>query len=351
MQRRALLPALLSAIVSVATGCSDVGTCDDPLRGRTPVKMGNQVMYAGQAIMLASCAAGCHSSLATGKARAVAPEGLDFDLTPAAGGFAIRGLDGNVKAVQLKSTDVAGLRERQRTIYEEREMIWDQVDNGLMPPADHFKASVTSIVRFMFGSGGSCPSGTELTGFGEAKTELRKWLACGTPIIETNSSELPFEPASAKADAGTVDEAAGALAYSGAVGFQVPACDVSGAEPGEPPTFEQVYANVLKSPVCTGCHGGIVPMGGFDLSTKDATYMKLLGANGQGGATSCSAAENPRPFVKPNDPAGSYLIAKLGGLGSGTACGTYGVMPPNSQGVSAADLNLVRQWILAGAQP
>jgi hypothetical protein len=309
-------------------------------------------MYAGQAILLASCASGCHSSTVTGKARAGAPQGLDFDLAPASSGFAVRGTDGNVVAVQLRSADVAGLRRRQREIFEQRELIWDQVDNGLMPPADNFKNNVTNIARFMFGAGGSCPSGAKLAGFGEAKQELRKWLACSTPIIETNSAELPHVPVSPTSDAGAWDEAAGGIAYSGAVGFQFPACAITGGDDGGmSPTFEQVYANVLMNPVCIGCHSGISPMGGFDLSTQAGAYTKLLGANGQGGMTSCSAAENPRPFVKPNDPAGSYLIAKLGGAGSGTACGTYGVMPPDTQGVSGAELELVRQWILAGAPP
>jgi hypothetical protein len=349
MQRRALwFGSLFSAASTLAAGCNDLGTCDDPLNGRTPVKVGPEVMYAGQAIMNASCAGGtCHSSTAKGESRQGAPEGLDFDLALAPPGAVIPGADGGVLAVQLNNVDVAGLRNRQRKIFDERELVWEQIDKGLMPPSDDFKSKVTSIARFMFGSDGSCPAGTNLGSFTDAKKELRNWLACGTPIVETNSSSLPFVPVSPTSDAGAPEKAAGAIAYAGAVGYQFPACGATGGEAGVAPTFEQIYTNVLMkgSNLCVGCHTGSAFMGNFDMSTADIAYTELLGMSGMGGTTDC--ATNPRPMVKPSDAAGSYLIAKFGGTDAGAACGSP--MPLGSTGLNAADLQLVRDWIAGGA--
>jgi hypothetical protein len=350
MQRRALwFGSLFSAASTLAAGCNDLGTCDDPLSGRTPVKVaGPEIMYAGQAIMNASCAGGtCHSSNAKGASRQGAPEGLDFDLALAPAGAVIPGPDGGVVAVQLNNVDVAGLRNRQRKIFDERELVWEQIDKGLMPPADDFKSKVTSIARFMFGSDGSCPAGTNLESFTDAKKELRNWLACGTPIVETNSASLPFVPVSPSSDAGAPEKAAGAIAYAGAVGYQFPACGATGGEAGAAPTFEQIYTNVLMkgSNLCVGCHTGSSFMGNFDMSTIDIAYTELLGMSGMGGTTDC--ATNPRPMVKPSDAAGSYLIAKFGGTDAGAACGSP--MPLGSTGLNAADLQLVRDWIAGGA--
>jgi hypothetical protein len=340
---------LFAAFTALALGCNDLGTCDDPLNGRTPVKVGPDIMYAGQAIMLVSCAAGCHQSTAKGAARAGAPEGLDFDLALAPAGATIPGPDGGVVGVQLNNLDVAGLRSRQRKVFDERELIWEQVDKGLMPPTDSFKAAISNVLTFMFGADSSaCPAGMPLGTFDQAgKVELRKWLSCGTPIVETNSAMLPFVSVPPTSDAGAPEKALGALAYAGAVGYQIPACGApGGGDGGMGATFDQVYNNVLlkASYACVGCHNS-TPIGGIDLTTSaDIAYRNLLGADGQGADPICATATTVQ--VKPGDPAGSFFYTKLGG--GGTLCGTLMPPPPSPQ-ISAADLELVRAWIAAGA--
>lgn len=349
MQRRALwFGSVFSAVAALGAGCNDLGTCDDPLNGRTPVKVGSDIMYAGQAIINGSCAGGiCHASTAKGETRQGAPQGLDFDLFPAPAGAPIMA-DGGIVGVQLNNLDVAGLRSRQRKVFDERELIWQQVDKGLMPPTDAFKAAVGNILKFMFGAdNSSCPAGPGLGTFDQAgKEELRKWLACGTPIVETNSSSLPFVPVPQTSDAGAPEKALGALAYAGAVGYQIPACGPGGGGDGGPePTFDQVYNNVLLkgSYACMGCHNS-APIGGVDLTTSaDIAYRNLLG-DGQGATPICATATTVQ--VKPGDPAGSFFYTKLGG--GGTLCGTLMPPPPSPQ-ISAEDLELVRRWIAAGA--
>src|SRR5688500_7897877 len=98
MQRRVpsapTLITLLAGLSALTAGCNDLGTCDDPARGRRTVKTGSgpdQVMYAGQAIMQRSCATGCHSSKTSGGGRQGAPAGLNFDLAPIESGDPIIG--------------------------------------------------------------------------------------------------------------------------------------------------------------------------------------------------------------------------------------------------------------------
>jgi hypothetical protein len=349
MQRRAFWSvSLLTAGALFSAACNDLGTCDDPARGRSTIKYGSKgVIYTGQAILLTSCANNvCHSSVAKGDARKGAPEGLDFDLRPIsdpAPGPVVMGPDGGIVAVQVDALQVAGLRARQRKVFDEREDIWEQVERGLMPPDDAFE-NLAQVFRTMFSADGACPMGMPLGTLDNAKEELRKWLACGTPIVEASSSLLPFaQPA---ASAGPEERAAGAAAYAGATGYQYPECaGGSGGDGGTAPSFTDIYNGILAGPSygCLGCHGTGIAMGGFDIGTIDKAYTTLLGANGQGGATTCTT--NPAPFVRPSDPTNSYLVTKLGG--SGALCGDR--MPLGMNGISASDLDQLRQWIMAGA--
>jgi hypothetical protein len=347
MRRSAIWAAsALSAVGLLAAGCNDLGTCDDPAKGRTTVEFGRGVAYTGQAILLTSCAAGCHLSTAKGDARRGAPAGLDFDLAPItnpAPGPAVTA-DGGVVGVQVDAQQIAGLRARQRKVFDEREAIWEQVDKGLMPPLPTFK-NLMNIFRTRFATDASCTRGESLGDLDKAKADFRNWLACGTPIVETFSNLLPYgQPAGMD----PADTAAGAAAYAGSTGYQYPECK-SDVGPGGP-TFEQIYNNILASPVysCTpACHGTGVAMGNFDIGTIDTAYTVLLGANGQGGATTCPGVVPV--YVKPNDPGASYLVAKLGGGGTLCPAPNNALMPLGSSGISAADLDLLRQWIMAGA--
>jgi hypothetical protein len=88
-----------------------------------------------------------------------------------------------------------------------------------------------------------------------------------------------------------------------------------------------------------GCHGSTRPAEGLDLSTASAGYANLVDQpSGQ-----CSS----RLRVKRNDVANSYLINKL--LGAGMCFGSQ--MPKAGGGLSAAELDVVRAWILSNAPP
>jgi hypothetical protein len=342
MQRSAARFASQLGLISVlAAGCSEgVGTCEDPAGGRQTAAFGRGVAYVGQAILTSSCASGCHSSLAKGEARQGAPASLDFDLAPITNptpGPALTGSTGAIVGVQVDAAQLAGLRSRQRKVFDERDDIWEQVEKGLMPPGGGL---ALNVVRTVFGADGACTGMGNLANDTQAKQDLRNWLACGAPVVEASSALLPYVP-----PANQVEQlASGAAAYSGSVGYQYPECKMDVGPGG--PTFQQVYNTVLSSATygCTSsasCHGTGAAI--FDIGTIDKAYTLLLGPNGQGGAQSCGT--NPAPYVKPGDPVGSYLVAKLNG--GGAFC--LSPMPLGGTPVSPADLDLLRQWITAGA--
>ena len=88
-----------------------------------------------------------------------------------------------------------------------------------------------------------------------------------------------------------------------------------------------------KSCATSGCHGGMRPSQGIDLSTAPKLESTLIGqTSGQ-----CAS----KLLVAPGDPAASYLVNKLTGMGM---CGGS-QMPKGATPLSAAELDTVRAWI------
>ena len=103
-----------------------------------------------------------------------------------------------------------------------------------------------------------------------------------------------------------------------------------------PDQFADVQNNIL-TPNCavSGCHTTASSIGGLDLSAG-SSFASLVDV--------ASSADSSIKRVKPGDPDNSYLMQKL--LGSVDA-GQQ--MPPGGPGLSESDIELVRDWIRAGA--
>ena len=237
---RTLFAMLLSSFVHAA-GCGDeVGPCDDVQDGEDTVLVGNTVQFGGQAIMNLACAS-CHSSQAKGAARRGAPAGLDFDLLPLdpddpalTDGTTVNAAGQTL--VKLKPTSVAGLRQRQRRVFEDRETIFQQVKDGMMPPPGGEFDVFRSLARIV-GTTNTSPCQADVGAFAplsrkSSRDVLRKWLACRAPIVEINSSnKVKTKPEGldllvGTSDAGVAPDAGVTFVQAaGLAGYQYEVCE------------------------------------------------------------------------------------------------------------------------------
>lgn len=124
------------------------------------------------------------------------------------------------------------------------------------------------------------------------------------------------------------------------------------------PTFTNVYQSIIGAR-CTGCHrpgGGGVTVGMLDMSTPAAAYANLVGVNAQGvgGGTSgvtCASAMPALVRVVPNDFEASLLFNKVHSKQANVPvrCGSPMPTPANAPSLTAAQVDLIRAWIAAGA--
>ena len=101
-------------------------------------------------------------------------------------------------------------------------------------------------------------------------------------------------------------------------------------------TLESIQANVFTK-FCAECHAGPAAPLGLRLDTVANSYNLLVGQN--------SVEVNSLLRVSPNDPDNSYLIQKL----EGTAA-VGGQMPLGNPALPQATIDVIRQWIIDGAQ-
>ncbi len=105
-------------------------------------------------------------------------------------------------------------------------------------------------------------------------------------------------------------------------------------DPDDEVTFSQVQAIFNSSCAVSGCHAGSSPTGSMDLSAGVA-YANIVNV---------ASVQNPAlSRITPNDPENSYLFRKL------TGTNISGNRMPLGGTLSAAQIDLVRDWIEAGA--
>jgi len=108
---------------------------------------------------------------------------------------------------------------------------------------------------------------------------------------------------------------------------------------GPPPLtadFQSIQANVF-TPICTKCHIGAGAPQGLQLDA-DHSYALLVGV---------ASAEQPTVMrVAPGSPDNSYIIRKL----QNTSGISGGQMPLGGPYLPQSTIDVIRQWITAGAQ-
>jgi mono/diheme cytochrome c family protein len=130
-----------------------------------------------------------------------------------------------------------------------------------------------------------------------------------------------------------------ALACNGDTDTSTDDTDTDTGATVEGPPLSQVYDDVLVSCAFAGCHGLGSASGsnGLEFSDASSAHAALVGV--------ASAGAPSETFVIAGNPDGSYLVKKLENA-SGI---TGGPMPPPAGGLDPAQIQLVRDWIAAGA--
>jgi hypothetical protein len=108
---------------------------------------------------------------------------------------------------------------------------------------------------------------------------------------------------------------------------------------GPPPLtadFDSIQQNVF-TPICTGCHAGAAAPLGLQL-TAGVSYAQLVGVP--------SVEVTSLLRVAPGDPDPSYLVQKIEGTAE-----VGDRMPQGGPPLPQATIDVIRQWIVDGAQP
>jgi hypothetical protein len=308
------------------------GACDDEAARAVVYDAAGRAMYAGQAILTGSCAGGgnfCHSSSALD--RYGVPAGLDFDAFPL--------------AVAATTTDDAALAELvriQAQIHRNRNAIWSTVVGGSMPPGGagstvvvHNHAWVTNPADVTTDT----PLATLETP--EGREILRNWLACGSPLIERWTAYLP-------SDCDTNRDCASGLCTAGeceAAGDVVPRLE----RPLEP-NWHSIYLQVIEPNCITpGCHA---PDPGndnaisadLDLTDEAMSYANLIDVEASVDGEGAVCGGDGWVRIEPGSPDDSLFVHKLEEMTP--ECGDQ---MPFGQAIDAAQITVIREWIMAGA--
>ncbi|NOY91100.1 MAG: hypothetical protein GXP55_07790 [Deltaproteobacteria bacterium] len=320
------LPGLLLVLLGstpLALGCLPSLGAPDSEAARVVVfvadgPLAGQPAFAGQALMRSSCgdARFCHSPDAdnsAGDARFGTPAGLNFDVSPA--------------CAQGESCDaqVERLKVNQRRTYRWREAIYQQVDEGYMPPGRVGSEIVASSTSYSYADGTPVP-GLDTP---EGKQILRTWLGAGSPVVERFAPAVASVPAGADCADGTIGDCKYGLA--------------TGPAPVVEATWTSIYTQIIH-PLCgVRCHGTSAPdyrsTTRLDLSTQRIAYDQMVGVAATG--NTCAGAGS---HVLPGD-SGNSLLVNL--MGSSPRCGVR--MPQGGPFLTDTQLAVVAEWIDAGA--
>lgn len=317
---------MLCALLLVVSGCAQsVGESCNEDRARTIVyDEGGSPAYAGQAMLITSCAGGgsfCHADSAMN--RYGAPFGMNFDPTLA---DSARFGDPSIGANHLYQAQLAS--------HHFRDSIYTQVVTGAMPPGT--LGTSTSRAPYRVYASATDTVGTELPSLrsAEGREMLRNWLACGSPVVEATTAPLPV-PCSTNRDCALTHRCDTAHNECFGVGA------ITDARAVTMPHWSSIYATVL-APSCalSICHGtaGAALSGNLDLSTSATAYAALVGVPAS--VASCGTR------IVAGDPATSEFVAKLEGT---QALGTCGDTMPLGGMLSPTTIGIIRTWITNGA--
>jgi hypothetical protein len=170
-------------------------------------------------------------------------------------------------------------------------------------------------------------------------------VGCGDPALVPGASEAPEPGATTPAeDADAGADTKDALADAGVLDA-APGNEGGAPIDAGPPTWSNVYANVLYfSCAWGGCHGGLKPSAGLDLSSKSGAYAALV--NRSPSDTGLCGLYKEYKLVEPGDHAKSILWTKLS---HPPMCGNPMPYGPTTKRLPQWKIDLLAAWIDSGA--
>ena len=108
-----------------------------------------------------------------------------------------------------------------------------------------------------------------------------------------------------------------------------------------PVAFSEVHMILAARCAFPGCHSGSTAPGGLDMATPALAHLNLVNTEAAGPACGGMGAR-----VIPGDAEGSIFYSKI--ADPEPLCGSR--MPLGGRALSADEVDLVRRWILSGAQ-
>ncbi len=312
---------LVSAATLLCLACAcnpvDLGQCDEESAQEVYFDLSGFPAYGGQALTQTTCGNGsvCHSQSANSELRVGAPGDLDFDMVGS------RTSDDTVP----DTDDIASLRRGRTKVFDHRFAIFEEVENGTMPPGRAGEEAVAEL-SYLNTDGDPLPALASKKG----RDMLKNWLSCGAPVVERTSDSGPGRPE-------------GAMCPGGEVGD----CYVRSSAQVVNPTWQDIYTKVFV-PQCVDCHssGGVdfVEESQLDLGSAAVAYAALVGMASAG--QDCASSGTTR--VVAGNPDDSLLIHKVDGS---TTAGdpVCGDPMPTGTALSSQHIAAIRQWIQDGA--
>jgi hypothetical protein len=360
--RPRLFEQLATALLALTgAGCrAELGECDQFAATQVVfLDTGNAAsgnngipMYAGQALMHATCGTGqfCHTQDASAVERYGVPDGLYFDVQ--------YGCDEG--PCETDEEGIERLSTNQAIILEYAREILTSVRNGRMPPggtgdriveqAGHFRIIDVARAETFSLYSQSLPCDHPLTscapgetsqevdtpllpavGTREGNEVLRNWLACGAPVVESNTSDVASPP-------GSSCSVGSGVGHAGDCIYRIMQDPVPPAA-----NWAAIYDGVI-GPLCgESCHGAGTPNfideSQLDLSSAQLAYDSIVGEDAKG-----EACAGMGTLVAPGDADASLFIDKLT---RDPSCGDP--MPSRGAILPEEVLAPIRAWIEAGA--
>jgi hypothetical protein len=233
---------------------------------------------------------------------------------------------------------------------------------GATPPASTMPAAGSGTAAGAGTSGGTSTAGrtgattSPATGAAAGGTATGTTTGSATGAAGSSTGAAGSSTGAATGSAGAATGSAGAKASggaagaAGATGAAAGGGAAGGAAAGGAVTFTKVHEEVLTGAGCAvgSCHGNASGSSKLGFADKADAYMGLVGIKAMGmggpGSTTGGCMGMPIDRVKAGDPAMSLLVQKLENK---QTCGQQ--MPPGSS-ISPDKIQLVKDWIMAGAK-